>query len=286
MSIVVDFLVVVVHAPDGALAVGDDEPAVVADDDLRADGGDHLLALRQVPLVHVVEQRGEVLAVHLAGDRQPEERQAVGATSCVDAYQAMWSPAVLPARVPDQVRDLVGQAVRGGRRPAHVAVLAERQAVVAEHEHGRVVGDRVEHPAELVVHGLHVRHVRLADAVDVLVGEVERDHAAVGRPEAVVLHPAGPHVEGRRGVRVDRVERVHPDEEGARVLHLAERLRALAERALRGLGEPRERLEQLLVEPAREACRRATRPRRCRRAPGRPRSAVPGTAGCRSRRSS
>jgi hypothetical protein len=63
--------------------------------------------------------------------------------------------------------------------------------VVAEHEHGRVVRDRVEQPAELVVHGLHVVHVRLAHAVDVLVGEVERDHAAVRRPEAVVLDPAG-----------------------------------------------------------------------------------------------
>ena len=223
----------------------------------------------------------------LPGIVQAQEREQPWARRRASRRTRRCGRRLLPARVPDQVRDLVGQPVRGGRGPAHVAVLAERQAVVAQDEHGRVVRDRVEQLAELVVHGLHVVHVRLAHAVDVLVGEVERDHAAVGAPEAVVLHPAGPHVERRRGVRVDRVERVHPDEERAsRPSPRRSAFAALAERALGGLGEPRERLQQLLVEPGGERVAGRRGDGRCRRARARPRSAGPGRAGCRSRRSS
>ena len=66
---------------------------------------------------------------------RPRNDSSVGATSWVEAYQSTSSPDFCAVRVADQVRDLVGDPVRGRRRPADVAVLAEREAVVAEDEH-------------------------------------------------------------------------------------------------------------------------------------------------------
>ena len=191
--------------------------------------------LREVLLVHVVEQRGEVLAVHLPGDREAEEGQQRGRDVVRGRVPVDVVAGLLAVRMADQVGDLVGDPVRGGRGPAHVAVLAEREAVVAEHEQDGVVRHLVEQLAELVVHRLDVVHVGLAHAVDVLVGELELDQPAVGGAEAVVLGPPGADVEGRCGVGVGRVERVHADEERARALDLAQRPDALAHGASRGV---------------------------------------------------
>ena len=113
--------------------------------------------------------------------------------------------------------------MRGRRRAAEIAVLAEREAVVAEDEDDRVVGHLIQQLAELVVDRLHVVDVRLAHAVDVVVGEVELHHPPVRRAEAVVLRPARAHVERRGGEGVRRVEGVHADEERAGALDLAQR---------------------------------------------------------------
>ena len=187
--VVLGLLVVVVEPALDLLAVGHHQPAAVAHDDAGAHGGDRPRAVRQVVLVHVVEQRGEVLALHLAGDGEAHEgqergRDVVGGGVPVDVVAGH-----LAVRMADQVRDLVRLAVRGRRRQAEEVVLAERDAVVAEHVYGGV--DRrsstVHQPPDPLVDRLDVIDVAPAYAIDVVAAEPQLHHAAVHRADAFRL---------------------------------------------------------------------------------------------------
>ena len=173
--------------------------------------------------------------------------------------------------------------MRRGRRAADVAVLAERQAVVAEHEHGGVVRHLVEQLAELVVHGLHVLHVGLAHAVDLAVAETRAPRAGRrwdrGRPprraRASRRRAARAYASaGSNGSTPTKNESAPSTWRSARMPQ--------AHGAARGVGEALERGEQLLVDARAE--RRPLRPPPARR------TSCEALArrrwGCRSRRSS
>ena len=217
-DVVVGLFVVVVEAPLDLLAVGHHQEAVVADDDQLAARRDRVGPVGQVLLVHVVEQRGEVLAAHLPGDREAEVAQQRGRHVVGGGVPVHAVAALVAVRVADQVRDLVRAAVRGRGAAAEERVVAERDADVAEHVDERVVGHRVEQPADPVVHLLHVVAIGGAQRLGVAVAEVELHEPPAHRPDAVLLHHARAHVDrrGRRGVH--RVERVDGDEEAVLVL--------------------------------------------------------------------
>ena len=250
------------------LAVGDHQPAVVADDDLRADRRDRLLALRQVPLVDVVEQRGQVLAVHLAGDGEAQEGQQRGGDVVRGRVPVDVVAALLAVRVADQVRDLVGEAVGGGRWRGPSS-RARRAPCRGRRARTRAVssGHRVDQLAELVVHGLHVlayasrtRSMSLS----------EKSSATSGRRSARRRRPplgrAGRRTAAPRTASIGSNGST-PTKKRVPSFDLA-RAPAMPSRKVRSVASvsARERLEQLLRRCPSRACRRAT-PRR--RAAGR-----------------
>ena len=215
----------------GPLAVGHHQPAVVADDDLRADGGDRLLA-RSGRSHWSTSSNSAVRSSPsiLPGIVRPRNERAVGATSCVEAYQSMSSPAFSPlgCRIRygtsyDSRCEVGAAAARGSR--ARRARGRGRRARTRPCRPGTSSSSLPSSSSTASTWS----HVRLAHSVDVLVGELELHEPAVRAARGRRPPPgrAGRRTAARRTASTGSNGST-PTKKARRVLHLAQRLRCPA----------------------------------------------------------
>ena len=131
-------------------------------DDVGADRGDVVAAVVEVPLVDVVEQRGEVLAAHLAGDGHAHEGQDRRGDVVRGGVPVDVVAGPVAVGVADQERHLVGGPVRGrgwrcrGSRGRRARCPGRRSPRAAWSRAGRAPSSVSTQPPDRVVDRLHV----------------------------------------------------------------------------------------------------------------------------------